>query len=235
MRNEAIRLYMGLEHECSYLPPRPARSAFVDPAMALDAGQYGELLKLGFRRSGEFVYRPACEGCHACIPARIPVADFSPNRSQRRCLRRNQDLQWTQVPALSRAHFGLYKKYLRARHADGGMDADNEQAFHRFLDAAWPGTEYWSVSCDGRNCAVAVVDTVPGALSAVYCFFDPELSDRSLGSYCILLQIQEARRRGLDYLYMGYWISGCRKMDYKARFRPMEQLRDNQWRAFSQR
>ena len=78
-----------------------------------------------------------------------------------------------------------------------------------------------------------MVDTVPGALSAVYCFFDPELSDRSLGSYCILLQIQEARRRGLDYLYMGYWISGCRKMDYKARFRPMQQLRDNQWLTFS--
>lgn len=231
MRTEAVRLYLGLEHECSYLPERSARSAFVDPALALDAERYGELLALGFRRSGEFVYRPACLGCRQCIPSRVPVAEFRPQRTHRRCLRRNADLHWQRQPRLGPEHFALYQRYLRARHADGGMDADDTEAFHRFLDGVWPGTEVWCLRSDDQLLAVTVVDVVPDALSAVYTFFEPDAADRGLGTYSILQQIEEAQRRQLAYLYLGYWIPDCQKMAYKAHFRPLQILQDNRWQA----
>lgn len=233
MRTEAVRLYLGLEHECSYLPERNARSAFVDPALALDAAQYGELLSLGFRRSGEFVYRPACLGCRQCIPSRVPVADFQPQRSHRRCLQRNKDLQWQRQARLGPEHFELYRRYLNARHPDGGMDADDEEAFHRFLDGVWPGTEIWGLLKEQQLLAVAVVDVVPDGLSAVYTFFEPDAEERGLGTFSILQQITEAQRRSLRYLYLGYWIPDCQKMAYKARFRPLQILQDNQWKTLT--
>ena len=230
MRDEPVRLYLGLEHECSYLPERTARSAFVDPALGLDAARYGELLRLGFRRSGEFVYRPACLGCRQCTPSRIAVDTFRPNRSQRRCLRHNSELEWTVENQLGDEHYQLYQRYLSARHADGGMDAGDREAFHRFLDGAWSGTEFWSCRSQQGLIAFAVVDAVPDALSAVYTCFAPNQKDRGLGTFAILSQIAETRRRGLDYLYLGYWIPDCEKMQYKANFRPLQVLDNNRWR-----
>lgn len=225
-----IRLLVSREHDCGYLPDRTARSAFVDPALRLNPLRYGTLLEQGFRRSGSYVYRPLCRGCNACRPARIVVADFTLDRSLRRCRKINADLTMTGVDRLSDEHYALYRDYLRARHPDGGMDPDDAGAFHEFLDAPWSLTTFLEFRKDGTLLAVAVVDQVPDGLSAVYTFFDPSAPRRSLGSYAILRQIELAQDSGLTYVYLGYWVAQSRKMDYKRRFRPLQMLDASGWK-----
>jgi len=225
------RLLLGTEHRCSYLPRRLARSVFVDPQMALDAGAYGALLDLGFRRSGAYVYRPACRNCRQCHPVRIPVADFHPGRGQKRCLRRNADLTVTAEADLTAEHYALYRRYLYARHADGGMDPEDREAFRSFLASTWPGTDILAIrDARGRLLAGAVADRVPHGLSAVYTYFDPDEESRSLGTFAVLKEIERARALGLAHLYLGYWVPGSEKMDYKRRFSPLEVLTLHGWR-----
>lgn len=225
-----IRLLVSREHDCGYLPDRTARSAFVDPALRLNPLRYGTLLEQGFRRSGSYVYRPLCRGCNACRPARIVVADFTLDRSLRRCRKINADLTMTGVDRLSDEHYALYRAYLQQRHPDGGMDPDDAGAFHEFLHAPWSQTAFWEFRCGTRLLALAVVDQVPGALSAVYTFYDPAEAARGLGSYAILRQIGVAADCDIDYVYLGYWVGESRKMDYKRRFKPLELLAADGWR-----
>lgn len=227
----AVRLLVSREHDCGYLDGHTARSAFVDPGVPLNPTRYGQLLQQGFRRSGSYVYRPLCRGCSACRPARIAVAQFRPDRSQRRCLQRNADLTLTAVDRLGDEHYALYRTYLQQRHPDGGMDPDDAGAFHEFLHAPWSQTSFWEFRCSARLLALAVVDQVPGALSAVYTFYDPAEAARGLGSYAILRQIGIATDCDLDYVYLGYWVGGSRKMDYKRRFKPLELLAADGWRT----
>lgn len=231
MTAQRTRLLLGSEHPCSYLRDRQARSVFVDPHLALDAAGYGALLDLGFRRSGAYIYRPACAACHECRPVRIPVARFRPDRAQLRCLRRNRDLRISTETALSVEHYALYRRYLRARHPGGGMDPDDREAFESFLSNPWGRTEILTLrDSSGQLLAGAVMDAVPQGLSAVYTYFDPEQEDRSPGIYSILCQIEEAVRRQQPYLYLGYWVAGSEKMDYKRRFRPIEVFTGGHWR-----
>lgn len=225
------RLLLGTEHRCSYLPRRLARSVFVDPQMSLDARAYGALLDLGFRRSGAYVYRPACRTCRECRPVRIPVADFRAGRGQKRCLRRNADLSVTVEGELTAEHYALYRRYLYARHPDGGMDPEDRDAFRSFLASTWPGTDILAIrDRGGRLLAGAVADRVPHGLSAVYTYFDPDQDDRSLGTFAVLKEVERARALGLPWLYLGYWVPGSDKMDYKRRFRPLEVLSTHGWR-----
>jgi leucyl-tRNA---protein transferase len=225
------RLLLGTEHRCSYLANRLARSVFVDPAIALDAARYGALLDLGFRRSGAYVYRPACGACQECKPVRLPVAEFRPSRTQRRCLKRNADLVVRADTDLSAEHYALYRRYLYARHPGGGMDPEDRDAFRSFLSSAWGYTEILGArDASGRLLAGGVVDRVPQGLSAVYTYFDPEVLDRSLGTFMILNQIERARALRVPYLYLGYWVPGSEKMDYKRHFRPLELLTPAGWR-----
>lgn len=224
-----VRLYLSSEHACGYLPPRTARSAFVDPDFPLDAAHYEALLAQGFRRSGEHAYRPHCHGCARCIPVRLPVADFIPNRSQRRCRSNNVDLELRVETRLGDEHFLLYSQYLAARHPDGGMDPRDRTAFHVFLECRWLSVRYWCLRRRGRLIAVAVVDHLPNSLSAVYTFFDPAESRRGLGTLAVLLQIEAAQKAGLEYLYLGYWVPESAKMQYKARFQPLEALGGIGW------
>jgi arginyl-tRNA--protein-N-Asp/Glu arginylyltransferase len=224
------RLLLGAEHRCSYLPGRAARSVFVDPQLPLDAARYGQLLALGFRRSGGYVYRPACGACQECRPARLPAAEFRPDRSQRRCLKRNAALQAQVERDLNAEHYALYRRYLYARHNDGGMDPEDREAFRSFLSSAWGYTEIVSVrDRSGRLLAGGVIDRVPQALSAVYTYFEPDEADRSLGTYVILKEIERAQALKLPHLYLGYWVPGSAKMDYKKHFRPLELLTDGGW------
>jgi leucyl-tRNA---protein transferase len=225
------RLLLGTEHRCSYLANRLARSVFVDPSMTLDAGRYGTLLDLGFRRSGAYVYRPACGACQECRPVRVPVAEFIPNRAQRRCARRNADLTVRFETELSAEHYALYRRYLYARHPGGGMDPEDREAFRSFLSSAWGYTEIFAVrDRAGRLLAGGVVDCVPQGLSAVYTYFEPAEDDRSLGTFMILSEIERARTLRAGYLYLGYWVNGSAKMDYKRNFRPLEILSSAGWR-----
>lgn len=224
------QLLLGAQHRCSYLEGRMARSVFVDPAVTLDAARYGTLLDLGFRRSGTYVYRPACMACQECRPARVPVARFTPDRSQRRCIRRNADLQCRIEPELGPEHYALYRCYLHARHPDGGMDPDDPGAFHSFLSSNWEGTEILAVrDPSGRLLAGAVMDRVPQGLSAVYTYFDPAERTRSLGTFAVLREIERARALGLTYLYLGYWVPQSPKMAYKRNFQPLEILTAAGW------
>lgn len=225
------RLLLGTEHACSYLDRRLARSLFVDPQVPMDAARYGTLLDLGFRRSGSYVYRPACSECQECRPVRIPVGGFQATRAQRRCLKRNADLRVSIETDLTAEHYALYRRYLHARHAGGGMDPDDRDAFRAFLSNAWGHTEIVSLrDADERLVAGGVVDRVPQGLSAVYTYFAPEQAERSLGTCVILRQVARARALRLPYLYLGYWVKDSEKMDYKRRFRPLEVLTGAGWR-----
>lgn len=224
------RLLLGAEHDCGYLPQRRARSAFLDPSFALRPALYGELLQRGFRRSGSLAYRPVCIDCQACRSVRIAVRQFRPDRSQRRCLRRNADLRLTRRGRPSPEQYALYRDYLRWRHPGGGMDPDDALAFREFLDSPWGKVGFWEWrDSDDRLLACAVVDEVPRALSAVYTFYAPAAADRGLGTYAILSQIQAAQETGRDYVYLGYWVAGSAKMDYKRRFSALEILDGQRW------
>ncbi len=228
-----VRLYLSPEHACGYLPQRSARSAFIDPDYALDAMHYEYLLAQGFRRSGEHAYRPHCRGCSRCVPVRVPVAEFVSDRGQRRCLARNRDLELTLESRLGDEHYRLYSDYLAQRHASGGMDPSDRGAFHSFLDCRWLDVRYWCWRRQGRLLSVAVVDHLPNALSAVYTFFDPDERSRSLGTLAVLTQIETARLRGLTHVYLGYWVAGSAKMDYKRRFRSLEALGTLGWQPLT--
>jgi leucyl-tRNA---protein transferase len=226
----SLDLYLSPEHACAYLPERLARLAFVDPDAQMDARTYSGLAAKGFRRSGAHVYRPYCSGCQACIPLRIPVRDFSPDRSQRRVWNRNRDLGISLLPAeFSAEHYTLYRRYLEARHPGGGTEDADEAGYRQFLLSAWGHTVLVEMRIAGKLAAVAVMDKMPDALSAVYTFYTPDLQSRSLGTYAVLWQIAEARRRSLRWVYLGYWIAASRKMAYKNRFRPYEQLVSTGW------
>jgi leucyl-tRNA---protein transferase len=229
MKLQSLRLLLGSSHSCGYLPQRSARSAFVDPAFPLDAPLYGALLDQGFRRSGNYAYRPMCLMCRSCRSVRIAALEFSPDRSQRRCLRANADLSLRQAGALTPEHYALYRRYLQARHPGGGMDPDDTEAFREFLGCGWGRTEYWEYRSGAELLAVSVVDRIPQGYSAVYTFYAPEEPGRSLGSYAILRQVEQARLQGLPYVYLGYWVPDSEKMDYKKRFRPLEVLLPSGW------
>ena len=228
--HERLALYLSPEHPCGYLPGESARTVFLDPQVTPQQSLYSAFAAQGFRRSGGFLYRPQCERCHACVPVRIPVMEFRPDRTQRRVWRLNQDLAIRLRPTeADPEHFALYQRYLIQRHPGGGMDQHTAADYNAFLTSRWSNTLSVEFRLAGQLLGVAVVDELDDALSAVYTYFDPALARRSLGTFAILWQIEEARRRGLRWLYLGYWIEGSRKMAYKDRFRPFERFGPDGW------
>ena len=230
MKSDVVRLFQTLPHPCGYYAERTAQNLVIDPASPHLPQIYPAALTKGYRRAGGHVYRPHCPGCRACIPARVPVAEFAPDRGQRRCLARNRDLQLRiAAPAFSDEYFELYRRYLGARHKNGGMDDPAAEDFERFLFTGWSPTKFLELRLRERLLAVAVTDFTATGLSAVYTFFDPGESARGLGTYAILRQIELARERGLDYVYLGFWIARHPKMDYKARFAPLDLHDGTDW------
>ncbi|TVP55882.1 MAG: arginyltransferase [Halomonadaceae bacterium] len=219
------------EHPCSYLDNRQATTMFVDPRAAVDKHLYSQLTELGFRRSGSHYYRPHCHGCDACIPVRIPVQQFRPKRSQRRVWRSNSDVEFHVTPVQYREEcYQLYQRYIHQRHQDGDMFPPSREQFTSFLIEGTPQGFFLEMRVGHRLIAMSAVDTLDDGLSAIYTLFDPAEDARSLGTLAILWQIEETRRRGLSHLYLGYWIRQCRKMNYKARYRPLQQLTNGEWR-----
>jgi len=227
----ALKLYHTPPQPCGYLAGRAARNLVADPS-ALDASLYQRLISRGFRRSGDYVYRPACSGCRACVPLRVPAARFRPDRSMRRTRRRNEDLRLTVTPARGSGEpYDLFRRYLQARHAGGEMARSGNEELSSFLLSSWCQTLFLELRLqNGELVAVAVTDRLADGLSAVYTFFAPELPERSLGTLAVLEQIALARSLDLPWLYLGYWVEGCRKMSYKCRFRPHQVLTDEGWR-----
>ncbi|KAB7627515.1 arginyltransferase [Alkalilimnicola sp. S0819] len=218
-------------HPCAYLTERVAQTQFVDPGARLSTPRYSALVQRGFRRSGQYVYRPRCPECSACQSLRVPVAEFTPRRRHQRCLRRNADLQVRRAPAhFDEEHFALYRRYVASRHAGGDMDDPDPHKYMDFLHAPWCDTGFYEFRAAGRLMAVTVVDELPAGLSAVYTFFDPEASGRGLGTLAILWLMQYSRRLGLPHVYLGYWIGESPKMAYKADYHPHEIYTRDVWR-----
>lgn len=229
---KALKLYLTERHPCSYLSDRIATTAFVDPTIAVDTGVYSNLSRMGFRRSGRYFYTPRCELCSACIPVRIPVNRFRPSRSQRRCTHRNAhvDIQHRSLTELDHAeHYPLYATYISERHRDGDMYPPTVEQFQDFIATGHPSTSMLEFRAEGKLIANAITDRLDDGLSAIYTYFDPTLANSGIGTLAILQQIGLAQRLGLDYLYLGYWISACQKMSYKTRFRPLELYNRGHW------
>lgn len=225
-----LALYRGEIHPCPYLPDRAARSEGL-AVSRMDGEIYRQLMDMGFRRSGRFVYRTACENCRACVPLRVPVDGFLASRSQRRVLRRNRDVE-VEIgrPACTDEKWRVYVDYLRYQH-DGTMSEDRDD-FEAFLYADVTDTLEMVYRIKGRIAGVGIVDACPGCLSSVYYYFDPADARRSLGVFGVLREIEECRRQGLAYWYAGYYVCECDRMNYKADYRPYELLgEDGVWRA----
>lgn len=218
----------GPPFPCPYLPEKMARNVIVVPS-PLAPGVYHSLMDLNFRRLGAIFYRPHCFGCEECRQVRLPVAGFRAARSQRRAWARNQDLTVEIArPAPSEEKRLLYKRYLAQRH-DGQMDGSPGE-FYGFLYTTTVPTYEISYRLGDRVVAVGVADVEPDAMSAVYCYFDPDERARSLGVFNVLWMIDECRRRGIPYLYLGYYVRDCRRMNYKLTYRPCEVLGpDGRW------
>jgi len=226
----SIRLFRTAPHPCSYKSEQLATTIFVDPDLEITRALNSRLTELGYRRSGAHIYRPDCEACQACISCRVPVADFSFTRSQNRIRNRNADLRIEESTTLDHDHsFELYRKYINIRHRDGDMFPATREQFAAFINTLAEGTRCFNFYSGDKLVAACVTDFLEHGLSAVYTFFDPDLTRRSLGKFVILWQIQQARQLGLPYVYLGYWIKDCQKMSYKSDYRPIEMLVKGKW------
>lgn len=218
------------EHECSYLDDKEAITLFVDPNYPIVMKQYSQLAQLGFRRSGTNVYRPHCSNCGLCIPVRVPVDEFKPNRSQRRNIKLNGDITFTVTDAVyTTEHYELYRKYMKGRHAGGGMDNDEPDSYETLISADWSLSKLIEFKLDSKLVMVAVIDCFDDGVSAVYTFFDPDYSNRGLGVFGILSEIEYVKSLNLDWLYLGYWNPKTHKMDYKSNYQPLEFFDGQNW------
>lgn len=226
-----LKFFSTPPHACSYLDDEQAITLFADPEAAITNSTYHQLSMYGFRRSGNYIYKPQCATCHACLSVRVPVNDFQASRQQRRVWKNNQDLLVRKVPATYvQAHYDLYAKYISVRHADGDMYPPSVAQYVSFLFADWSETWLYEFYEHDKLVAVAVCDALKNGLSAVYTFYDCDAEKRSLGTYAVLWQIAEAQKLKLPFVYLGYWVEKSRKMTYKTHFQPLEALIDQLWR-----
>ena len=229
-RLEKLRFFQTPQHECNYLPDRHASTLFADPNAVFDANLYSKLAVIGFRRSGRYLYRPRCQNCNECIPIRIACRDFKPNRSQRRNWKNNQDLDIAMTHNhFNEEHYALYAHYLKSRHPNGGMDNTSPEKYRSFLNCSWMDTCFVEFRLNHRLISVAVTDFLDNGISALYTFFDPRLSERGLGTFAILWQLNICRQLNKSWVYLGYWIEACTKMSYKTRFKPYETFFNGHW------
>ncbi len=235
--------YVTAPQPCPYLTGRLERKIFTHLTPEKSSAMIDNLLKGGFRRSQNIAYMPYCDGCQACVSVRIVVDEFKPTRSMRRIAKRNQDLEIRRVGAIATSEqYALFRDYIGERHSDGGM-ADmsvfdysmmvEDSAVETFITEyrRKPGSRLLSsaVTGDLPLAGAALCDKLSDGLSLVYSFYDPDLNDRSLGSYIILEHVEHAKALNLPYVYLGYWIEGSRKMAYKSRFLPQERLTRHGW------
>ncbi len=239
MRHSLLKhpqFYVTAPQDCPYLEGKLERKLFTtlyeEGGVALNAS----LSHQGFRRSQNVIYRPSCSDCNACQSARVKVQEFLPSRSQKRVNKKNNHLvRNLKTPWARESHYALFNRYLNSRHADGGMAGMDESEFSAMIEETPVNTRLveYSIYKEGRSIPVAVClsDLLEDGLSMVYSFFEPEMAKNSIGTYMILDHIRLAREAGLPYVYLGYWVQGSQKMDYKSKFQPLETYRNGGWKA----
>lgn len=234
------RFFVTSPNPCPYLPGKFERKVFTE-LNGQHAGELNDALgRIGFRRSQSVAYRPSCPECQACVSVRVVAADWEPNATQKRVLKRNRDLQTVACrPWATDEQFQLLRRYLSARHPGGGMSNMDEMDYADMVEQTPVATqiiEYREPSkgfAPGRLVGACLTDTQVDGLSMIYSFYDADDAERpSLGSYIIMDHIQRARAAGLQYVYLGYWVRGSKRMAYKANYRPVERLGADGWVPF---
>ncbi len=234
IQSDPPKLYLSAPHPCPYIEPETASTVLLDPNYEVDNSLFSILIKAGFRRSGDTIYRPHCRNCNACVSVRIPAREFRASRSQKRTYNRNNDITTTLVPAtFQQEHFELYCDYQRWRHTGDIMDHSDPERYREFMVESSVDTAFIEYRLAGKLVGLSVCDLPEDGMSAVYTFFDPMMPKRSLGTYAILKQLDYVRDMELDWLYLGYWIEGCKKMSYKTQFRPIFGFVKKEWRLLS--
>lgn len=218
---------------CSYLPDKEERLlVFVSQHNENTAEDYELMLENGFRRSGEQIYRPHCPACNACQSLRIPVKHFQLSQSQKRVLKKNADVRCLLSREDKPEYYELYEEYINSRHTDGSMYPPSEEQYRHFINGGWSSPLFLEFKLDDQLIAVAVTDELNHSLSALYTFFDPTFEQRSLGTLAILAQIEKTKELNKRFLYLGYQIDSCSKMNYKAKFFPNERFIQQSWKRF---
>lgn len=221
------------EFGCSYLDGRQERLLVcVEPSNKLKQA-YSQLSTVGFRRSGQQIYRPHCESCNQCHSIRLPVSLFKPSKSQKRIRSKNKDLSVKLSTRCQPDYYPLFERYINTLHKDGSMYPTSPEQFHAFIESEWTQPLYLEAWLDEQLIAVAVTDKLDSAYSALYTFYAPELQTRSLGTFMVLEQIKLCEAHLKDYLYLGYQIDDCKKMNYKTKFKPYERFFAEEWHLHS--
>lgn len=234
------RFFVSSPTPCPYLDNRLERKIYTDLSGPQSVAMNDALSQAGFRRSQNVAYRPACDGCGGCVSVRVPVSKFEPGKTMRRIRARNADLSARQrLPLATEEQYDLLQRYLKSRHPEGGMAEMGMSDYIEMVESSPVRTfliEYRESSDSrrdgGRLVAVALTDMMSDGLSMVYSFYDPEMNRRSLGTFVVLHHIDMTTKLDRPYLYLGYWVAGSRKMNYKINFQPLERLGAGGWNLF---
>jgi arginyl-tRNA--protein-N-Asp/Glu arginylyltransferase len=225
-----IRLFETVVDDCPYLENQKSASILVDPDHQIDQNLFSTLSRSGFRRSGEMLYSPKCPTCNACVSVRIPSAQFKLSRGQKRVWKKNNDLRASiEDVRFEQEHFDMYLSYQQHRHPDSSMCDDDTSKYTSFIESSYSRSQFLCFRVHGELIGISVLDQFNGGISAVYTFFDPQYSNRSIGTYAILYALKLAKVHKIPFVYLGYWIEGSQKMDYKRKFKPLQGYIDRQW------
>ncbi|MGE4480728.1 arginyltransferase [Acidocella sp.] len=221
---------------CPYVPGRTERKVVTELAGVSAETLHDRLSRGGFRRSHNIAYAPVCPNCNGCVPIRIRARDFMPDRTQKRIERRNTDLLVQEMPPRATAEqYALFQAYQQARHGDGDMSTMSFYDYRAMVEDTPIETSVVEFRLpSGRLIGACLTDRLGDGLSAVYSFFETQMSQRSLGTYAIIWMVRRTMELGLENVYLGYWVEESRKMAYKAKFHPSEVLRAGQWRPLGE-
>lgn len=232
---EKLQFYVTTGYACGYLPNKLAQSLIASPQHLITSQVYSGLIQQGFRRSGKFAYRPHCEHCQACVPVRVDVENFKPNRSQKRAIKQHEHLTTHILPvAFSEEHFALYHAYQLARHEkpaqeENHFETDDVEQYKNFICESNIDSVMVEFRDNGALKMVSLIDIVDDGISAVYTFYDTQDKKASFGTFNVCWQIAWAKNLNIPFVYLGYWIQESKKMAYKNNFQPLQKLLNGEW------